>query len=47
MILYAADCGRKEQKAKCRTEEVAAAVRELRKSKIVIMKKRCALFSNG
>jgi hypothetical protein len=33
MILYAADCGRKEQKAECRIEEAAAAIRELREAK--------------
>jgi hypothetical protein len=33
MILYAADCGRKEQIAECRTEEATAAVRKLCEAK--------------
>jgi hypothetical protein len=33
MILYTADCSRKEQIAECRTEEAAATVRELCDSK--------------
>jgi hypothetical protein len=33
MILYTADCGQKEQRAECKTEETAATVRELCEAK--------------